>query len=239
MRLASTLLPLVILTGCVASQAQAELTSPQVGWQAEFSTLAHYVSGTATILDDDTLQVDDFVYDGLGDVVYFYLGTSDTHSAFVNGLAIGEDLYGHPYSGSQGPLMIDLPNGYTLEGYHAISVWCVTANSSFGSGTFAPGTLFGDYSDNGVIDAADYAAWQDAMTSGSTLINDLTPASVGPDDYEFWRAHFGATSGSGAGAGGLESPGPVPEPATIALAGWAIGLISLSLWSQPRKGARG
>jgi len=127
-----------VTMGLLTSSASAQLTSPQVGWQTELSTLGHNVSGTVTIIDDNTLRIDDFVYDGGGPQVYFYLGTEQTDAAFTSGLEIGPRLDNTSFDGTQGPLLIDLPVGETLEGYQAISVWCVRGEADFGSGTFAP-----------------------------------------------------------------------------------------------------
>lgn len=44
-----------------------------------------------------------------------------------------------------------------------------------------------DYDGNGVVDASDYVLWR----KGGPLLNDLTPATVGPEDYTLWRAAFG------------------------------------------------
>ena len=61
--------------------------------------------------------------------------------------------------------------------------------------------LPGDYNNNGMIDAADYTAWRDALTAGATnLTNDPTPGVVDETDFDYWRAHFGETLGSGSGA---------------------------------------
>lgn len=112
--------------------------SPDIGWQAPLSTDFHDVSGTVSIVDSDTLLVEDFTYDGGGIVVYFYLAENDSTSAFSNGLAIGDNLLGMVYDGTQPDFTVDLPTGTTVDGYHAISVWCITAGVSFGSGTFMP-----------------------------------------------------------------------------------------------------
>lgn len=111
----------------------------RVGWQADLSTLAHNVDGIVTIVDKDTIQIDNFDFDGNGIDVYFYLGTAETHLAFGNGLPIGYDIVGTPFADAS--FTIDLPEGETLDGYNAISVWCVTAGANFGSGTFmCPGS---------------------------------------------------------------------------------------------------
>jgi hypothetical protein len=135
----------------------AQLVSPQIGWRAELSRDFHDVSGTVTIVDDDTIRVDDFTFDGGGISVYFYLGAEDTRSSFTSGLGVGPELVGTVFDGSQPPLVIDLRPGQTLEGWHAISVWCVDVNVSFGSGTFmAVSPLIpGDFDNGGALDITD------------------------------------------------------------------------------------
>jgi hypothetical protein len=97
------------------------------------------------------------------------------------------------------------------------------------------GSSAGDYNENGIIDAADYTAWRDALTAGSsTLPNDPTPGTVDESDFMYWRDHFGqstlagppalmtgkvlysplVTLGAGSGAGAAA----VPEPGTGTLA---------------------
>lgn len=226
MRQISISLVIGVLAACVASSAHAELTSPQVGWQAKMGPGAHNVSGTATIVDDDTVRIDDFTYNGGGISVFFYLGEENTSSAFASGLQIGNQLAGTGFNGTQPPLVIDLPGGETLEGWHAISVWCVDAQANFGSGTFAAVPLKGDYNDNGVIDAAYYTVWRDAFAAGSSsLTNDPTMGTVDGSDFEYWRDHFGESSGGGAGAGSALSASPVPEPTSFALVELAVGML--------------
>jgi len=235
MRQIASTLAIVFLTACLATPACAELTSPQVGWQAVLSDIEENVSGTVSILDENTIQVDDFTYNGGGISVYFYLGTSETNSAFSSGLKIGDQLVGTFYDGTQDPLVIDLPGANTLEGYNAISVWCEVAHVNFGSGTFLPVStpLFGDYNDSGTIDAADYTAWRDAVTAGATsLTNDPTPGTVDESDFTYWRNHFNEMSGGGSGAGSATGASPVPEPGTLSLAICAAFLCSLSLWER-------
>lgn len=104
---------------------------------ATLSTDFHDVTGTVTVVDMDTLRIDDFTYDGAGIDVYFYLGADNTNTAFTNGLEIGPQLLGTIYDGTQAAIIIDLPTGETMNSYNAISVWCTAASVSFGSGSFA------------------------------------------------------------------------------------------------------
>lgn len=119
------------------SSVSATLISPQVGWQTSLFTQSHNVSGTVTIVDEDTLRFDSFTYDGGGPLVYFYLGATNNDAGFQAGLRIGSELSGTSFDGSQGPITVDLPAGETLEGFHGISVWCERFETNFGSGTFA------------------------------------------------------------------------------------------------------
>jgi len=211
----------IVVLSLFAASAQAELTSPKVGWRAEFSQPIHNVGGTVTIVDDDTVRFDDFTYDGGGIDVRFYLGESNAYASFVSGIAIGPQLLRMVFDGSQAPFEIDMPAGQTLEGWHAISVWCVDVPVSFGSGSFAaPPPIPGDFNDDGRVDAADYTVWRNGL--GVTYV---------PMDYDTWKDNFGKTS-AGSGAGGSTSGKPlaaanVPEPAAATLLVVAIAIAML------------
>lgn len=72
----------------------------------------------------------------------------------------------------------------------------------------------GDYNNDGVIDAADYTVWRDALGSSASLPNDSTPG-VTAEDYTVWKTNFGKSLGAGSGVNGDESLASVPEPATF------------------------
>jgi hypothetical protein len=74
----------------------------------------------------------------------------------------------------------------------------------------------GDYTDNGIVDTADYVVWRKHLNTNATLPNDAT-AGVSPADYDVWRANFGDSSGSGTAAAAA-----VPEPAAALLLGIAV-----------------
>jgi hypothetical protein len=170
-----------VVIAFAATPLHGQLTSPQVGWQATLSTLAHNVSGTVTIVDEDTLRVDDFTYDGGGLSVNFYLGTEESRPAFAAGLQVGPQLLGHLYTGGEPPLVIDLRAGETLEGWHAVTVWCVDVGVSFGQGTFVAVAAAGDFNGDGVVDGADFLQWQRGESPGPLSASDLAK----------WRANYG------------------------------------------------
>ena len=70
----------------------------------------------------------------------------------------------------------------------------------------------GDYNNNGVVDAADYALWRNNVGTTNVLPNDPTGGTIGATQYNTWKANFGKTLGSGSGL-----VGAVPEPGTAGL----------------------
>jgi hypothetical protein len=142
-------------------RASAGSSYERACWSAELSTISHNVSGTATIVDDVTIQVDDFFYDGGGPLVYFYLGATNSGSSFANGLEVPPLLSGTAYNGES--LTLTLPPGETLDGYGAISVWCAEFNVNFGSGSFDPEPTPGNIDGDCEIDLDDYAAFSTCL----------------------------------------------------------------------------
>ena len=206
---------LLALTAGVAAAPLALATSPEIGWRADLATLYHNVSGTATILDADTLRIENFTYDGGGLDVYFYLGADESKAAFSSGLSVGPQLLGQAFDGSQSPLTIDLPPGATIDGYHAISVWCVDVDVSFGQGTFRPTA---DFDGDGDVDGADLTQWEGDFGRNANSDADLDGASNG-SDLLAWQRQLGSGTTVGANLTG------VPEPGS-----WALGMIAIVLW---------
>ena len=76
------------------------------------------------------------------------------------------------------------------------------ARIDIGAFELQPPVLLGDYNENDVVDAADYAVWRDTLEAAGTFLpNDSTPGVVDESDFLYWRAHFGETLGAGSGAG--------------------------------------
>ncbi len=85
------------------------------------------------------------------------------------------------------------------------------------------GGVVGDYSGNGVVDAADFTVWADALGTSAVLPNDEIGGTVDIGQYNQWAVNFGNT-GSGSSAA-------VPEPA-----GWMIvlGTLAVSVFRRYR-----
>jgi len=91
--------------------------------------------------------------------------------------------------------------------------------------------LTGDYNNNHIIDAADYIVWRHLSGTGGTLPNDPTPGTIDSTDYDYWRSHFGATSG----AGSALVASAAPEPASVVML--AMGLVGATGFCRRRKNA--
>lgn len=120
--------------GPVDGLRECASTHPKIGQLAELSTFAHQVSGTAVIVDDCTIRVDDFVFDGGGIDVRFYSGLGGD---YANGFSMSEEDLRRPqgYDGTE-LVYAQLPEGRTLDELDGISVWCVPVAQSFGDGLF-------------------------------------------------------------------------------------------------------
>ncbi|MBX2823920.1 MAG: DM13 domain-containing protein [Gammaproteobacteria bacterium] len=108
---------------------------PAVGRVATLATFFHDVSGTVRIVDNCTLQVTGFNYDGGGPSVYFY-GALDAAYASEDAFIIGPQLNGTVFQESS--LTLKIPDGKTLDDFNGVSVWCADFDVDFGSGMFQP-----------------------------------------------------------------------------------------------------
>jgi hypothetical protein len=86
-----------------------------------------------------------------------------------------------------------------------------------------PPALPGDYNGDNVVDEIDYTVWRDNIDTEIELPNDETPGSVGPSDYDVWKAHFGQSLLGG----GSATPNSVPEPSSIWLCTLALVTVAV------------
>jgi hypothetical protein len=76
----------------------------------------------------------------------------------------------------------------------------------------ATALLAGDFNDNGVVDAADYAVWRNSFGTNIVLPNDAIGGTITTAQFNEWRTNFGNSLG-----GGSLASLPVPEPMTGAM----------------------
>ena len=144
------------------------------------------------------------------------------------------NLYFSGYAGGgttdSNNLVMVLPNATDIAGWDEADVvvfFNTSINAGFNGmdvalGPDAPDGVLGDYNGNDVVDAADYVLWR----KGGPLLNEGdNPGTVDQGDYNFWRARFGATSGSGAAL----TSAAVPEPLSVTLI--VLGIVSTS-WTR-------
>ncbi len=107
----------------------------KVGQSGFFNTFAHNVSGKATIIDDCTIEISQFSYDGGGPDVYFY-GATEHQYASAQAFPLGQQINGKAYDNAS--IIITLPQNKTLDDLTGLSVWCVDFAANFGQMQFTP-----------------------------------------------------------------------------------------------------
>ncbi|WP_096086188.1 DM13 domain-containing protein [Agaribacterium haliotis] len=118
--------------GSSGEQRQCATTHSKVGQSANLTERAHGVSGTATIIDDCTIEFSNFDFDGGGIDVRAYGGQG---ANFSGGFAMGDNLVNNSgYSNSS--FRVQLPEDKTLDDMDYISIWCIPVRVSFGDGAF-------------------------------------------------------------------------------------------------------
>jgi hypothetical protein len=105
----------------------------KVGQIAILKNHFHGIGGTATILDDCTIGVESFDFDGNGINVQMYAGLAGNYE---DGFSISDNLKNFPVGYQDASLTFTLPEGRTMDDLDGISVWCVPVGVSFGDGLF-------------------------------------------------------------------------------------------------------
>lgn len=103
----------------------------KVGYQGTFRTLDHNVSGTVTIIDNCTLQVENFNYDATAPAVYFYGDTADNFLS-SNAFTVGDILRDNSVDYINESITLKLPNNKSIDDFEYLSVWCVDFRINFG-----------------------------------------------------------------------------------------------------------
>ena len=122
------------LATILTTTVRAGDTYSRADWVAVLTPGEYDSRGIARIIDERTIQIDQFTYDGTAPAVYFYLGETNTQEDFENGIPIGPLLGAYDNE----TVVVQLDEGETLDGWGAISVWCVTFDVNFTSAAFEP-----------------------------------------------------------------------------------------------------
>ncbi len=112
-------------SGCAADD-------PRVGQTGTFTNNLHGISGTARIVDNCTIVIEHFWYDGIGLDVRV---VGDTDFAFKDGVRLTDNLVrlgGY----KDATLTIHLPEGVTLDDVRTLSINCIAVDGNFGDAYF-------------------------------------------------------------------------------------------------------
>jgi hypothetical protein len=113
---------------------ECDSTHAKIGQTATLVEAFHDVGGVATIVDDCTIRIDNFTFDGTGINVQIYGGEGED---YARGFSVSGDIRrATAYAGES--ITVQLPENLTLDDLDGLSVWCVPAGASFGDGQFAP-----------------------------------------------------------------------------------------------------
>jgi len=112
---------------------ECDSTHPDIGKSAQLSLFAHNVGGTATIIDDCTVEITNFTFDGQGIDIRFYGGVGGDYSM---GFSMSEEDLRRSEGYNGVTVYAQLPVGNTFNDIDGISVWCVPVGISFGDGIF-------------------------------------------------------------------------------------------------------
>jgi len=128
---------LLVATGCAKQVGEGDgvvddSEIPEVGWIAELTGHHHGVAGTAELIDDNTIEIRDFVYDGGGINSRFFLLADG--GDFNRDAEISDNMVGDEYDGDVVTLVI--PEDIPVDSWNLITLWCVPAAVSFGDGVF-------------------------------------------------------------------------------------------------------
>jgi mono/diheme cytochrome c family protein len=113
------------------AQSDCGSSHSAVGQSLTFVGNAHAVAGTATIVDDCTIRLSDFSFDGGGIDVHVYGGHGGD---YATGPDLSVNMVGTAFDG--GEALVRLPEGVTLDDFDGLSIWCVPVGFSFGDGQF-------------------------------------------------------------------------------------------------------
>ena len=90
------------------------------------------MAGEAVIVDEDTIEIRDFSYDGGGINARIYLLADGER--FHRDLELTGNLVGEVFDGDV--LEITIPESAPFDSWNLITLWCVPAAVSFGDGVF-------------------------------------------------------------------------------------------------------
>ena len=109
-----------------------EATHAKVGQTATLSTHAHGVSGNARVVDNCTIELTEFHFDGGGVDARMYLALDGD---WETGFPVSDNLVGdHVFVDET--MTLKLPTQRSLDDMNGIALWCIPFAAAFGNGQF-------------------------------------------------------------------------------------------------------
>jgi len=121
-------------TGTAGDSVVDEAEVPDVGWTAELENFSHGVGGTAVILDERTIELRDFTFDGGGVDARLFLVVDGAD--FNEDIELSDNLVGTAFTGET--FTVTIPDGVSFEDWNLITLWCIPFSTAFGAGVFLP-----------------------------------------------------------------------------------------------------
>ena len=168
-------------------------------------------------LDGDTVFNNDQIFSSADGTKNYYPRSdwsrfpSKTESDFLVEAIFSGTVYRWEVSYTGDISWADANNGLVGTVSDTGGVDVVLKGVSSGPATVVPG----DYTNNGIVDAADYTLWRKNRQTANILPNDPYGPLVGDSQYKLWRTNFGKVPGQGSGTSLTAEA--VPEPGTLML----------------------
>lgn len=109
-----------------------DATHAKVGQTATLTTHAHGVSGNARVVDNCTIELTEFNFDGGGVDARMYLALNGD---WESGFPVSDNLVGdHVFIDET--MILKLPTQRSLDDMNGIALWCIPFAAAFGSGLF-------------------------------------------------------------------------------------------------------
>ncbi|GAQ87169.1 DOMON domain containing protein [Klebsormidium nitens] len=123
------------------ASAACGTSSPFVGYQAQLSTIFHDVAGLLTVIDDCTLVVQNFTFDGSAPATYFWGAPGSSQDPISLRAPRGFRLTDQRLTRSESvTVQVNLKDNLTFagSGIGVVSVWCEEATANLGSVALQP-----------------------------------------------------------------------------------------------------
>jgi hypothetical protein len=124
--------PNLVLATLVATLAPlSHAQDDKAGYSGELSSLDGGLGGTVTVVDAETLRINDYQLEDASAPALYWWGSEDDDLS--NGFRVSSEQVTD--AAETDTLTIELDNGYTTENFTTFGLWCERFSTSFGETT--------------------------------------------------------------------------------------------------------